>query len=94
MRGILTLSVLITVFVAASVSAQTSQDTPITPSEPCQAESPQAESQSDSETRTDELQDCKGVLKPPPVGDSDMAVEPPVESDMPVIKPDDLADPS
>ena len=56
------------------------------PEEPCrvgtQNETPQA--------LNEKLQDCEGVLKPPRVGDADMAVEPPVNSEMPVISPGDL----
>lgn len=45
---------------------------------------------------TDKLQECKGVLKPPRVGDADMAVEPPdrANSEMPIIEPGEIPDQS
>lgn len=48
------------------------------------------------EALTDKLQECKGVLKPPRVGDADMAVEPPdrANSEMPIIEPGEIPDQS
>jgi len=73
---------------ATSVSAQT----PPQAEQPCRA---YAEGQ-DSQALSEKLQDCKGVLKPPRVGDAGMAVEPEPDgkSRMPVIEPGDLPDQS
>ena len=61
------------------------------PEQPCAVdkgdESPQA--------LNEKLGNCKGVLKPPHVGDAEIAVEPPaVNSEMPVVKPGELPDKS
>jgi hypothetical protein len=40
---------------------------------------------------SDKLGDCKGVLKPPPTGDREMATPPPTnEGKTPVIRPGDV----
>lgn len=36
------------------------------------------------------LEDCNGVLDPPPVGDSEIVEPPPDTGETPVIRPDDL----
>jgi hypothetical protein len=62
--------IICTTFFATSVSAQTPPQPG--PEQPCRA---YTEGQG-SEAPTEKLQDCRGVLKPPRVGDAEMAVEP------------------
>jgi hypothetical protein len=62
------------------------------PEQPCRIEG----GEQPAGALTDKLQECKGVLKPPRVGDADMAVEPPdrANSEMPIIEPGEIPDQS
>lgn len=42
------------------------------------------------DTLSKKLDDCNGVLKPPPTGDSEIAEPPPEGGRTPVIRPEDL----
>jgi hypothetical protein len=45
------------------------------------------------QTLSDKLGDCKGVLKPPPAGDAEIATPPPTnDGKTPVIRPGDVPD--
>lgn len=75
---------------AASAVAQTPPQ--IGPEQACRAYT----DGQDSQALGEKLQECRGVLKPPRVGDAEMAVEPepPGKSRMPVIQPGELPDQS
>lgn len=42
----------------------------------------------DRQALTEQLDDCRGVLKPPRTGDNEIATPPPKTGTMPVIRPD------
>ena len=44
----------------------------------------------DDHSLTETLEGCGGVLKPPPVGDGEIAEPPPDEGETPVIRPDEI----
>ncbi len=76
---------------SAPVAAQTDQQQNSdqqAPSDNCRAQSDQGGSQKpESGDLSDKLDDCGGVLKPPPTGDQGMAAPAPDEGKTPVIKP-------
>jgi hypothetical protein len=61
---------------------------PPIPSEECQvAPLDEAAPPSAGESLTDTLAPCDGVLAPPPVGDPEIAVDPPALGETPIIPP-------
>ncbi|AZO08599.1 MULTISPECIES: hypothetical protein [unclassified Mesorhizobium] len=46
--------------------------------------------QADTDELSQQLNDCGGVLKPPPTGDKNATPPPPTGSEMPIIKPGDV----
>lgn len=54
--------------------------------------SPDAERETDGAEKSlsEVLEDCNGILDPPPVGDSEIVEPPPETGETPVIRPDDL----
>ncbi len=69
---------------------------PPEPGDKCRAQPPAATTDqlqtgnSEDESLTDALADCKGVLKPPAVGDGEIAEPPPAVGETPVIRPGDV----
>jgi hypothetical protein len=75
---------------AGQVAAQTPGGDGTAQADPCQAE-PQEDQQHNSAGSNDELseklENCRGVLKPPPTGDQEIAEPPPDAGTTPVIPP-------
>ncbi|RWC46759.1 MAG: hypothetical protein EOS55_17485 [Mesorhizobium sp.] len=78
---------------AAPVAAQTDQqnDSQAPQTDKCRAQTEQdAKQQPSDASLTETLNDCGGVLKPPPTGDQGMAAPAPDEGKTPVIKPGEV----
>ncbi|MER9297863.1 hypothetical protein NKI38_15410 [Mesorhizobium sp. M0621] len=83
---------------AMPVAAQTDQqqnDSQAAPADKCRAQTEQdakqqPEQQAGGGNLTETLNDCGGVLKPPPTGDQGMAAPAPDEGKTPVIKPGEV----
>lgn len=72
---------------AMLVVGQTHAQEPSNGEDRCQA-APNGEEERTDTTET--LEDCRGVLKPPPTGDREITEEPPDVGRTPTIRPDDL----
>jgi hypothetical protein len=82
---------------AAPAVAQTDQqnNSPAAPADKCRVETEQGAKQQpgqqpDGGNLTETLNDCGGVLKPPPTGDQGMAAPAPDQGKTPVIKPGEV----
>ncbi|MBZ9807389.1 MULTISPECIES: hypothetical protein [unclassified Mesorhizobium] len=91
MRLLAIMSVSLMLAAPAAALAQAEQQNPDkqAPSEKCRAK-PDGNQQPTDNTLTETLNDCGGVLKPPPTGDQGMAAPAPNEGKTPVIKPDEV----
>lgn len=80
--------------VAVPAVAQTDQqgsDSQAQPTQKCQAQTKDGAKQpSGGGNLTDKLNDCGGVLKPPPTGDQEMTAPAPDQGKTPVIKPGEV----
>ncbi|MBY5444885.1 hypothetical protein HFO93_15620 [Rhizobium leguminosarum] len=85
-------------FSSSNVIGQTKEQ-PSAGSERCTASPADQNNQSAAEdagkaakdgSLSQKMDDCNGVLKPPPTGDSDFSKPAPEEGKTPVIRPDDL----
>ncbi|MER8493724.1 hypothetical protein NKH36_05065 [Mesorhizobium sp. M1312] len=82
---------------AAPAAAQTDNQTQDqAPAGPCQAQPQNGQQQKPpvnngaSDSLTDALDPCDGVLQPPPTGDQGMAAPPPDQGRTPVLKPGEV----
>ncbi|WP_353821187.1 hypothetical protein [Mesorhizobium sp.] len=95
MTGTLMMGMLGALALAAPVAAQTETQDPA-PAGPCQAQPQNGQQQKPpvnngaSDSLTDTLDPCNGVLQPPPTGDQGMAAPPPDQGRTPVLKPGEV----
>ncbi|TPK13747.1 hypothetical protein FJ872_20190 [Mesorhizobium sp. B2-5-9] len=76
---------------ALPAAAQTAQQSPNQQADKCRAQTDQGgKQQPGSGDLSEKLNDCGGVLKPPPTGDQGMAAPAPDEGKTPVIKPGEV----
>ncbi|MBZ9756180.1 hypothetical protein LB524_12850 [Mesorhizobium sp. ESP6-5] len=75
---------------ALPAAAQTAQQSPNQQADKCRAQTDQGGKQPGSGDLSEKLNDCGGVLKPPPTGDQGMAAPAPDEGKTPVIKPGEV----
>ncbi|MDX8526339.1 hypothetical protein RFM68_17705 [Mesorhizobium sp. MSK_1335] len=83
----------VTLIPVLPAAAQTAAQPKDQPTENCQAkpdandQQQKQKQQADTDELSEKLNNCGGVLKPPPTGDQNAKTPPPTGSDMPVIKP-------
>lgn len=80
-----------------TTAALAQTEAPAEPSDKCQMQTPEDGTKKDAQPQTGDdrsltetLDGCGGVLKPPPVGDGEIAEPPPDDGETPVIRPGEV----
>ncbi|TPK69870.1 hypothetical protein FKO01_02955 [Mesorhizobium sp. B2-3-3] len=91
MKPLAIASLMLALAVPAAAQTQPNTDSQAKQTDKCRAQTDQGGKQPlGGGNLTEKLNDCGGVLKPPPTGDQGMAAPAPDEGNTPIIKPGEV----